>query len=101
MSDYQWSNDIFRCGMQYYSLERLEESIKEARKAEANGAWKDFHLKAQYEDGCIVDIFLTGERKETDNEYLERKKYEQALLEHQKKIRRETYEKLKKEFEGQ
>ncbi len=82
-------------GLTYSSLEEVIGQLHKALEAQKRGEWRSLSLDI-VEDYGSHSIILIGQRPETDAERTKR----EDLTKRQEEYRRETYEKLKKEFEG-
>lgn len=86
--------DVFVDDLTHATLDHLEWAVKKARAAEQEGTWKNFTTHVIDHSSCEYVIQLLGERLETDEEFRERIRF----TDYQKEVRRQQYEKLKKEF---
>lgn len=92
----KWVLKVYATGLNYTSAEELLQILQLAL---ADPKWKSLELVADG-DPYQTSVKLEGLRLETDEEFLER--MYQAKLDEEKRLQldRETYERLKQQFEG-
>lgn len=91
---FAWVPDQFGTISSNVDLESAKTEIEDALAAEARGEWKGLNLQVVY-NYDEYEMVIMGLRPETNGEAVQRQQH----LDEQVKVRREQYEKLKKEFD--
>jgi hypothetical protein len=101
MTNKKWVYKRFQTLYVGTSLEGVFETLKTAEQAERSGAWKNIILESKEDYDGHWEIFLEGQRLETDNEFEARVSLEKIQQENSRARDLAEYQRLKAKFEKQ
>jgi len=87
---------FWEAGHQFYNVNELITEFRRFSKIHGNTIF----IRVKGDDDCWWTPELVVHRKETDEELKERQEQAEAALNVHKDMRRQEYEKMKREFEG-